>query len=144
MATSPSDQNNRNIVAWLDRMQSSLQTPQGKGGLGAFKLGPCVPRGDMHIDDDSDDASDHNHGAFDDKKDVIDGGDPNGSPQEPEKLQSLPDAAVPLGLIANLSLSNTKAKGGGKSKPKQDGDPANPEDVDDDDVVCLLYILLWF
>jgi hypothetical protein len=136
MATSPSDQNNRNIVAWLDRLQSSLKPAQGKGGLSAFKVDPGPPRGDTHIDDDSDEASDHNPGASDDTKDFLDGGgDANGSPEDPAKLQSLPDAAVPLGLIANLSLSNSKAKNGGKSKPRQEGaDPANPDNEDDDDV----------
>jgi len=138
MATSPSDQHNRNIVAWLDRMQSSLQPPQGKGGLATFKLDSRPIPPPLHLDEDSDDGSDHN----DDTKDA------EGTPPDPEKISSLPDSAVPLGLIATLSLSNTKAKNNGKSKSKPEGDPVNPEDVDDDDVVCLclsfLFNEFWF
>jgi hypothetical protein len=133
MATSPSDQHNRNIVAWLDRMQSSLRPPQGKGGLETFKLDSRPIPPPLHLDEDSDDGSDRN----DDTKGFLNGGDAEGTPPDPEKISSLPDSAVPLGLIATLSLSNTKAKNGGKVKSKPEGDPANPEDVDDDDVVCL-------
>jgi hypothetical protein len=140
MATSPSDQNNRNVVAWLDRLQSSLQTPQGKGGFANFKVDSRAVRGDVPIDDDSDDTSDHNHGLLDDTADGEDEGE-NESPQS-EKLRTLPDAAVPLGLIANLSLSNSKAKHGGKkNRPRVETDLTNPENVDDDDVVRLLFFL---
>jgi hypothetical protein len=142
MATSPSDQNNRNVVAWLDRLQSSLQAPQGKGGFANFKVDSRAVRGDVLIDDDSDDTSDHNHGLLDDTADLEDEGE-NASPQS-EKLRTLPDAAVPLGLIANLSLSNSKAKHGGKkNRPRVETDLSNPENVDDDDVVRLFLSFLF-
>ncbi len=36
MATSPSDQNNRNVIAWLDRLQSSIREAGNHKGPRAF------------------------------------------------------------------------------------------------------------
>ena len=53
---------------------------------------------------------------------------------EDDKLQSsLPEAHVPLGLIADLSLSNNKAN------RKKEG-KVNEDDLNDDNVVCGLFI----
>jgi len=53
---------------------------------------------------------------------------------EEDKLQSsLPEAHVPLGLIADLSLSNSKAN------RKKEG-KLNEDDLNDDNVVCGLFI----
>jgi len=49
---------------------------------------------------------------------------------EEDKLQSsLPDAHVPLGLIADLSLSNSKAN---RKKERN----LHDDDLDDDNIVC--------
>jgi len=117
MATSPSDQNNRNIIAWLDRLQASVRA----GGVGpsepAFKLDSRTKTEDYSDTESA--GEDEYDGDFD---------DPN---REGEHLGSLPDAAVPLGLIANLSLSNTKAKAS-----SHNGDVASTDTLDDDNVVC--------
>jgi hypothetical protein len=103
MATSPSDQNNSNIIAWLDRLNSSVRTAGGHGGPKAFSLEPR-PKAEQA---DSDNDSDHRAG---DNDDVDDGADTRCEGREGEDLTGLPDAAVPLGLIANLSLSNSKGR----------------------------------
>jgi hypothetical protein len=116
MATSPSDQNNRNIIAWLDRLQASVRA----GGVGpsepAFKL-ESRTKTEEYSDQESAEEDEYD-GDFDDDR-------------EGENLGSLPDAAVPLGLIANLALSNTKAKAN-----SHNGDVASTDTLDDDNVVC--------
>ncbi|KAJ7577862.1 fungal-specific transcription factor domain-containing protein [Mycena floridula] len=132
MAMSPSDSNNKNILAWLDRLQSSVRDAGGKGGTKAFKLDGRP--GD--IEEESEAESDHGAGRLTHAQRYglvpvdADEESPDAGPAETEedRLQrSLPDSHVPLGLIANLSLSNNKVTPG----KKNDG---LAEDVDDDNV----------
>lgn len=133
MATSPSDQNNRNIIAWLDRLQASVRA----GGVGpsepAFKLDSRA-KTEEESEPESAGEDDYDRGDFDD------------ATRDSDNLQALPDAAVPLGLIANLSLSNTKAKAS-----SHNGDVASTDTLDDDNVVCwescldiFFRLLTWF
>lgn len=132
MATSPSDHNNRNVLSWLDRLQASVSTAGGKGGHSAFKLDARGTRSPGGEDSDSDDATQTHGQQFglvppsDDEGGEDDDLDPSRS--------ALPDSHVPLGLIANLSLSNNKSKHG-KKDHKDDG---AEENLDDDNVVCAL------
>lgn len=135
MATSPSDQNNRDIIAWLDRLQSSVAAAGGKAGARAFKLDGRGNRG--AYDEDSDGESDQHmthaqtYGLVSPSDDEEDGDKDTNA--EGDKLQSsLPDSIVPLGLIANLSLSNSKVKNG--RREHKDG-LSNEDDLDDDNVV---------
>lgn len=120
MATSPSDQNNRDIIAWLDRLQSSVRGAGAGGGERAFKL-----------ESRNKNAEDSDPESVDGREDDIEIVEPEDALPDPETMQSLPDAAVPLGLIANLSLSNTKAK-----PSSHNGDVASTGTLDDDNVVC--------
>jgi hypothetical protein len=115
MATSPSDQNNRDIIAWLDRLQASVRSAGVTGGDRAFKLESRTKNAD-----DSDPES------GEDDIDII---EPEDALPDPETMQSLPDAAVPLGLIADLSLSHNKAKAS-----SHNGDVASTDTLDDDNV----------
>ena len=115
MATSPSDQNNRNIIAWLDRLQASVRAGGVGHGEPAFKL-ESRTKTEEESDPESAGEDDYDNGDFDDA---------------PRDMMSLPDAAVPIGLIANLSLSNTKARAG-----SHNGDIASTDTLDDDNVVC--------
>ena len=139
MATSPSDQNNRNIIAWLDRLQSSVRSAGGKGGPQAFK----DLRDHKGASDEDSDADQHKthaerYGLVSPVNNDGDNGDDEDATLVDDKLSSLPDSHVPLGLIANLSLSNSKAKNG--RKEQKDGVAAE-ENLDDDDVVCILNIM---
>jgi hypothetical protein len=125
MATSPSDQNKQNILTWLDRLQDSVRTAGRSGGMKAFNL-----------------ESRHREGTDgeESESEAEEVGEPTerGSVgtvkvEEDERQQLLPDTAVPLGLIADLSLNNT-------SKTSTKGD----EDIDDDNVVCTrFYTHIW-
>ncbi|KAJ3884780.1 hypothetical protein GG344DRAFT_83513 [Lentinula edodes] len=61
MATSPSDSSNNNVLAWLDRLRTSVQDAGGKAGPVAF-TDVCFSGngGDMDDEDDEDDeGEDH-------------------------------------------------------------------------------------
>ncbi|KAG6809261.1 hypothetical protein H0H92_000968 [Tricholoma furcatifolium] len=131
MATSPSDQNNKSILDWLDRLQSSVHSAGAKGGPNAFK----ELRGSKADNDDSDteEAQGQRFGVVappDDDDSQTVGGEDGATAND--KLSSLPDSDTPLGLIANLSLSNNKSK----SKKDAKEIVAAEENLDDDDVVC--------
>lgn len=135
MATSPSDQNNKNVLAWLDRLQSSIRDAGKKAGPQAFR----ELRDFENIEDDSDPESDsrtqaqiYASAADGDKDD--DNTDENLGAES--KLQSsLPESHVPIGLIADLSLSNNKAN---RKRDKKDG-VLEEEDLNDDNVVRHLF-----
>ena len=53
-----------------------------------------------------------------------------------DKLRNLPDMHVPLGLIANLSLSNKPKSGkAGKKNATEETTTLDEDDLDDDNVV---------
>jgi hypothetical protein len=137
-STSPSDQNNQNVLAWLNRLtsshQSSIKAAGGTIGSKAFKIDPR-----KHEVSDSDSDQDgvttvrerDDTGGIDREDKYagtsIVGGDENSENSENDevdKTSALPDVSVPLGLIANLSLSNSS----GNNRRKKTDD-------DDDDVV---------
>lgn len=123
MATSPSDQENSNVLGWLDRLQSSVQDAGNTGGPSVF----TELRNKEKVESDGD--SDGPTIEFVSPE----GEDCDDASSEAEKIQaSLPDAHVPLGLIANLSIHSGKAKG------KKDGGNITDEDLNDDNVVRLL------
>ncbi|KAH7920352.1 hypothetical protein BV22DRAFT_1021375 [Leucogyrophana mollusca] len=111
MATSPSDKDNINVVDWLDRLQAGNAAPGSDGAntlkdlrSAAFALDSRASRMDV---------GDSDEGAEDD------GGEEDTEEEETEGIQStLPDAAVPIGLLANLSLVQDKVKDKGKAKTK--------------------------
>ncbi|KAI0922432.1 hypothetical protein AcV7_005968 [Taiwanofungus camphoratus] len=129
MATSPSDRNNRDVIAWLDRLEASVQRAGESGGSKAFKFESRAgnDNGDGEDSDGEPEGAGFNDGTergsvqqFDTDDQLKDADD---------KLQALPDATVPLGLLASLSLSNTK-----KSRKKSPTEKGNAESSDEDNV----------
>ncbi|TFK51353.1 hypothetical protein OE88DRAFT_1659301 [Heliocybe sulcata] len=118
MATSPSDKNNQDVIAWLDRLQESVRTAGGKGGPAAFSL--ASRQGEEQVSDSDDD---HEESLQQPQEDDDDATAP----------ATLPDTAVPLGLIADLSLSNTTKKTKSKSKTHLTA-KEREEALDDDNV----------
>lgn len=126
MATSPEDASNSSVVAWLDRLQHSVKTSGGTAGDAAFTSPRDNPNNER--DCDSEDAPLPDEGDGDE-------GEWGEEGAGPDKLQSLPDDAVPLGLIANLALSNSKSKHGhGHGHGGKDADLATTEAGDDNDI----------
>lgn len=140
MATSPSDQNNKNVLGWLDRLQSSICDAGKKAGPQAFRELRDFENGE----DDSEGESDGRTqvqiytSAAKDEEDNAD------ESLRTEAKSSLPEAHVPIGLLADLSLSNNKSNRK-KDKPKEGG-ALKEEDLNDDNVVgritCLPVIRL--
>ena len=125
MATSPSDQNKRNVLSWLDRLQSSVRDAGSSAGPDIF----TELRNREEVESDC--ASDTPNIEFADEE--LEG---DGDNSEIEKLQNtLPDAHVPLGLIAKLSIDNNHVKG--KRDRTRDVNITDDEDLNDDNVVCL-------
>jgi hypothetical protein len=144
MATSPSDQNNKNVLAWLDRLQASVKDAGGKAGPLAFKKARS-PSTAFVADDQQDDSDDEASGGRKlthaqrfglvpvEEIPEEDGEGVAADPDEVERARSaLPDSHVPLGLIANLSLSNNPKV---KSVKKDGKEELNDEDLNDDNVV---------
>ncbi|CAK5274670.1 unnamed protein product, partial [Mycena citricolor] len=137
MATSPSDATNRNILAWLDRLQASVRagsvessastssnpfagaSPARKPNSGGFAQ--SVNR-HFHATPEDDDSEDE--GPSNEDEDTDD------NETELGESSALPDASVPIGLIANLSLSSNRGKEKRGSSVPGDGS----EDLDDDNV----------
>ncbi|KAI0755619.1 hypothetical protein C8Q74DRAFT_1210774 [Fomes fomentarius] len=126
MATSPTDQNNQNVLAWLDRLQASVQAAGAPGGVSAFKMDT---RADGQPSDESDEEGQDGGAGEPTERGSV------GQPEDDEPLKdaddrptALANEAVPIGLLANLALDN-------KSKRKKKA-PAKPKDdaSSDDDV----------
>ncbi|KAF9443388.1 hypothetical protein P691DRAFT_679620 [Macrolepiota fuliginosa MF-IS2] len=124
MATSPSDQDNHNVLAWLERLQSSVRDAGNTAGPNIFME---LRNGeDAESDGESETPAIELFGPEDE--------DPEheSTSSEAEKIQaSLPDAHVPLGLIANLSINSNKVKG--KKERARDVN-ITEEDLNDDNV----------
>ena len=123
MATSPSDQNNKNVLAWLDRLEHSVRTAGGSVGPSAFGLGS---RGEQESATEDESESDN-----DEQDEPTERGSAAGTikVEEDEKNQNLPSSEVPLGLIAELALSSKPRTSKGKKAAKDE------EETDDDNVV---------
>jgi hypothetical protein len=119
MATSPSDQNKGNVLAWLDQLQSSVRDSGAQFDRNEIREAK---------QDDSDKESEL-HGGSVDEDDVC---NDDGIAEE-KNASSLPDSHVPLGLIAKLSLSNSK-KSKKKDKGGRNGKTISEEDLNDDNV----------
>ena len=125
MATSPSDQNNHNVLAWLDRLQSSIPEASNAGTPNIFT--ELRSKEEAESDGDSETPNVELVAPEDEEQE----GDANSS--EAEKIQSsLPDAHVPLGLIAKLSIDNNNVKG---KKERAHDVNITDEDLNDDNVV---------
>ncbi|KAG2018650.1 priB protein, variant 3 [Coprinopsis cinerea AmutBmut pab1-1] len=122
MATSPSDQNNRSILDWLDRLQSSVRDTGSKGGPHTF----------LGARETIQEESDHEEETQGDQDQEGDS-DSDTLSSDDKIRSSLPDAHVPLGLIANLSLSNSKTSKKKKDISK-DAVAIAEEDFNDDNV----------
>lgn len=143
MATSPSDQNNHNVVAWLERLQASVDNQPSNKSVGGkvpsadtFRFKPREPKG-LDDDDDEEDDGGGEGGGEDDEDD-----------EDDRVPDTVPDETVPYGLIANLALeasTHSRHAARARSRPTSHlapspADPsANPnqvkeEEEDNDDV----------
>ncbi|KAF9048353.1 hypothetical protein BDZ89DRAFT_1057928 [Hymenopellis radicata] len=112
MATSAGDTNNRSVIQWLDKLQASVQSSQQQQQTAFSQVR------NSHDDSDEEETSRENPS------------DESGEDGEPQT--ALPDSHVPLGLIANLSLTTHQSDKKGKKTNKKIGD--DEAEADDDNV----------
>ena len=124
MATSPSDQNNQNVLAWLERLEDSVRT----AGRYPTTFSLESRSTEESAENESELESDGEQGEQTERGSI--GTDGTVKVEEDETLHSLPDAAVPLGLIAKLSLDSSSSSKKKTSVSAKDGD-----ETDDDNVV---------
>ncbi|KAH7879353.1 fungal-specific transcription factor domain-containing protein [Lentinula edodes] len=154
MATSPSDSSNNNVLAWLDRLRTSVQDAGGKAGPGAFT--DVRFSGNDGVVDDEDDEDDEGeehdrsggrrlthaqriglvpvHEGNDCEVGEGNGNQGDGGGDDDALQSSLPDSHVPLGLIANLSLSSNKKSKSKKHRMEAKLTDLDEENLDDDNV----------
>jgi len=119
MATSPSDSSNRDILEWLRRLKSSVKTVNGK-----ITTSPFMSRPSQAEEEDSD-PGDSSYAAQ-----LIPGDENDDDDKDDDRYSALPDAHVPIGLLADLMLDGTKKeKKGKKGKGKENEDDLNDVDV---------------
>lgn len=127
MATSPSDKDNIKIADWMDRLQSSTRPPSQ----------PCPSR--MKMLHELRDPHGSNDGAGDTVMNDSDDGEDVEVTTEGEDTEnmrsSLPDAVVPIGLLANLSLDKDVDKGKGKNRQGSGSGGTHTKSVDGDENV---------
>ncbi|KAJ6552076.1 hypothetical protein DFH09DRAFT_601358 [Mycena vulgaris] len=132
MATSPSDTTNRNILAWLDRLQASVRAGSVSASAPTFGGSPAPQFSAASFNSTNPNFAVSNP-AFEESPDE-DGEEEDDGEDDDEEGDSgaLPDATVPLGLIANLSLNNR----GSRERRAGEGGAREEEldELDDDNV----------
>lgn len=115
-----------------------MRTAGKSGGAKAFGLGSRVGEA-AAADDHSDGESDRGDLQDPTEKGTVVGGAGEGGEQEDDTgdvQPATPDDAVPMGLIASLSLNNSRKKGNNVKNDEE-------ESEDDDDVVSEIIGWLW-
>ncbi|KAF7366045.1 hypothetical protein MVEN_00480700 [Mycena venus] len=142
MATSPSDATSCTLLAWLDRLQASVRA--GSGDISAANFASSVSaslsgaKRNPNFKSPSFNSTDphlaSNHPAFEESDKDETGNVGVGDEEEDGDASMLPDASAPLGLIANLSLMNSRSRE--RRGPRGQGATWEEEldDLDDDNV----------
>ena len=131
MATPSSDHHRQTVIAWLDRLQSSVRSPPVRSGpaKNPFQL-------DTHTGDSEESDDEHRQQQQQHVQPRRASSGTDDSPLSPNTLvegdiDSYADDAVPLGLLANLAISTSKDDSTVSAEKKGKGG----ENADDDDVV---------
>jgi hypothetical protein len=126
MATPSSDHHRQTVIAWLDRLQSSVRSPPVRSGLAKnpFQL----DQGDSEESDDERKQQEQEHAP---PRRASSGSDD--SPLSPNTLvddnDPYADEAVPIGLLAKLAISTSNDDPVSADKKGKDGDNADDDDV---------------
>ncbi|KAH9895576.1 hypothetical protein C8Q73DRAFT_822877 [Cubamyces lactineus] len=118
MATPPTDQNNQNVIVFLDRLQASVQTADTNTGANAFKMDT---RADDRRDDSDDSGDERGANELTERESTAPLKDAE------DKPHALPDQTVPIGLLAKMALDN-------KRKPRKSGAKLKENESSDDDI----------
>jgi hypothetical protein len=131
-ATASNDKHRQNVIAWLDRLQSSVRSPPAHSGpaTNPFQLDTRVGKGGGQSDE-----SDEEHAL---QRPVQGRPASSGSGDTPLSPNTLvesdvdpyPDDAVPIGLLASLAISTSRdATGVAADKTRKENATADDDDV---------------
>jgi len=132
-ATSTSDQHRQNVIAWLDRLQSSVRSPRPTGSASnPFQLDTRKSAGQS-------DESDEEQGSQNHEQPRRASSGSEDTPVSPNTLvdseiDPYPDDAVPIGLLASLAISSSRDNAGTTSDKTPKMGKAN-DAAEDDDIV---------
>jgi hypothetical protein len=141
-ATSSGDHHRQNVIAWLDRLQSSVRSPPERSitknpfqSEASASKGNTRERGGESEESDEDQTPQQQHAPP-----PRSSSDSEDTPVSPNTLvdsdiDPYPDDAVPISLIAKLAISTLKDSAGQPAERTR-GDNAN---ADSDDVVRAYY-----
>jgi len=132
MATPTADQHRQEVIAWLDRLQSSVRSPPVRSSTGPipFQLDALAGKGGGQSDESDEEPSLRKH--------VQPRRASSGSEDTPVSPNTLvesdidlyPDDAVPIGLLAKLSISTSRdTAGGAVHKTRNENATADDDDV---------------
>ena len=108
-ATSSSDQHRQNVIAWLDRLQSSVRSPvRAPSATNPFQLDARAGKAGGQSDESDEDQASQRHAQ---PRRASSGSED--TPVSPNTLvesdiDPYPDDAVPLGLLASLAISSSR------------------------------------
>ena len=134
MATPSSDHHRQTVIAWLDRLQSSVRSPP-------VRSGPAKNPFQFDHTGDSEESDDERRQQQQQEHAQPRRSSPGSddSPLSPNTLvddiDPYADDAVPIALLANLAISTSKDDPVSAEKKGKGG-----ENADDDDVVRVPYI----
>jgi hypothetical protein len=137
-ATSTADQHRQNVIAWLDRLQTSVRS-SGRASTAAnpFQLDPRVGKSGGQSDESDEDQGSQKHAQ---PRRASSGSDD--TPVSPNTLvesdiDPYPDDAVPIGLIANLAISSSRDTPGPATDKTR-----KANNTDEDEVVRIYHFLI--
>jgi hypothetical protein len=139
-ATSSADQHRQNVIAWLDRLQTSVRS-SGRGAGTAtnpFQLDTRVGKSGGQSDESDEDQGSQKHAQ---PRRASSGSDD--TPVSPNTLvesdiDPYPDDAVPIGLLANLAISSSRDTAGAATEKTRKANNS----TDDDEVVRVYRFLI--
>ena len=129
MATPSSDHHRQTVIAWLDRLQSSVRSPPVRSGpaKNPFQFGHT---GDSEESDDERRQQQQQEHAQPRRSSPGSDDSPLSPNTLVDDIDPYADEAVPIALLANLAISTSKDDPISAEKKGKGG-----ENADDDDVV---------
>jgi len=109
-ATSSNDKHRQNVIAWLDRLQSSVRSAPARSSSATnpFQLDTRAGKGEGQSDESDEEHASQRHVQA--RPASSGSGDAPLSPNTlvESDIDPYPDDAVPIGLLANLAISSSK------------------------------------
>jgi hypothetical protein len=137
-ATSTTDQHRQNVIAWLDRLQSSVRSPGRAAATHPYQPDPRAVKGGGQSDESEEEQA-SNKQAQPPRRGSSGSEDTPLSPHTlvESDIDPYPDDAVPIGLLANLAISSARETADAATDKTR-----KPNNASEDDDVVRVYRFL--